>query len=224
MSRLRPWVGAAAVVCMLAALYMAFLYVPTEPNMKMAQRIFYFHVPAAITAFLAFAMVFVCSLVFLRTESRQADRLAQAAAEIGVLLSVIVLVTGPIWAKPVWGVYWRWEPRLTSMLVLFCMYGAYLMVRRYGTDDSKTPRLAAVLGVVAFANVPLVYFSVNLWAAEQQLHPQKVDLAPEMRVALWIAMAAFVLLFIVLVDQNVRLQSCDERLSELREAQSRDII
>jgi heme exporter protein C len=222
MSRLRPWVGAASFVCMLAAQYMAFLYAPTEPNMQMAQRIFYFHVPAAITAFLAFALVFICSVAYLKTEARCWDRVAYGAAEIGVLLSVIVLVTGPIWAKPVWGVYWRWEPRLTSMLVLFCMYAAYLMVRRYGTDDGKTPRLAAVLGIVAFANVPLVYFSVNMWAADQQLHPQRVELAPEMRATLWVAMAAFMLLFIVLLDRNVRLQLCAERVSDLRDAQNRD--
>lgn len=215
--RFRVVLAAGVLVGMLVALWMVFLYVPSEPRMGLAQRIFYFHVPAAVTAFIAFFIVFVASIAFLRTESCSWDRLASAAAELGTVFSLIVLITGPIWAKPVWGVYWRWEPRLTSMLVLFSLYVAYLMVRRYGTDARGAPRLAAVLGIVAFANVPLVYLSVNLWAAEQQLHPRRVELAPEMVGTLAMVTGVFVLLFVLLLDHGVALQKLAERLDDMRE-------
>lgn len=202
---------------MTVALAAVFLYVPTEPTMKMAQRIFYFHVPSAVSAFLAFAIVFIASIQYLRTQEVKWDRLALSAAELGVMFSLIVLITGPIWAKPIWGVYWVWEPRLTSMLILFSMYVAYLMVRNYGTDASRTPRLAAVLGILAFANVPLVYFSVNFWAAEQQLHPQRVELAPTMKYTLYVCFMAFILFFAYLLKYRYELEMAADALDKLRQ-------
>jgi heme exporter protein C len=143
--------------------------------------------------------------------------LAVSAAELGVVFATIVLITGPLWARPVWGVFWRWEPRLTSMLVLFAMYVAYLLVRRYGAASGHTPRLAAVIGIAAFANVPLVYYSVQLWAAEQQLHPRQVTLAPAMKQTLFVCLAAVLLLFAVLLRFRVRLEALADRVRVLQE-------
>ena len=205
-------------ISLLLALAAALLYAPTEKVMGDTQRIFYFHVPAAISAFICFFLVFLGSVQYLRTQYAHWDRLALCAAEIGVLFGLIVLVTGPLWAKPIWGVYWRWEPRLTSMLIAFSIYVAYLMVRTQGGNGSQTPRLAAVLGIVAFINVPLVYYSVDLWAADQQLHPQRnVALQPEMRYALWVCFAAFFLLLALLLKHRIELAKIEEAVEKIRQ-------
>ena len=152
---------------MLVALGAIFLWVPTEKEMGTVQRIFYFHVPAAFSSFLAFFLVFVGSIQYLRTREDKWDRLALCSAELGVIFALIVLITGPLWAKPIWGVYWRWEPRLTSMLITFTIYVAYLMVRGYG----PVQRISAVLGILAFVNVPLVYYAVDLWGRRPTATP-----------------------------------------------------
>ena len=199
---------------MLVALGAIFLWVPTEKEMGIVQRIFYFHVPAAISSFLAFFLVFVGSVQYLRTREDKWDRLALCSAELGVIFALIVLITGPLWAKPIWGVYWRWEPRLTSMLITFTIYVAYLMVRGYG----PVQRISAVLGILAFANVPLVYYAVDLWAADQQLHPPRnVELEPTMQYAKWICCAAFFLLLFRLLAQRMELARIEKAVVLLRQ-------
>ncbi len=213
-----PVLSGLVLLSMLAALYAVFLYAPMEKEMGNTQRIFYFHVPAAFCAFICFFLVFLGSVQYLRTRQVHWDRLALCAAELGVVFGLIVLVTGPIWAKPIWGVYWRWEPRLTSMLITFTIYVAYLMIRTHGTRSGQAPRLAAVLGVVAFANVPLVYYSVDLWAAEQQLHPPRnVGLQSEMKYTLWICFAAHFLLLTQLLLRRLDLARVEEAVERLRQ-------
>lgn len=199
---------------MLVALGAIFLWVPTEKEMGIVQRIFYFHVPAAFSSFLAFFLVFVGSIQYLRTRADKWDRLALCSAELGVIFALIVLITGPLWAKPIWGVYWRWEPRLTSMLITFTIYVAYLMVRGYG----PVQRISAVLGILAFVNVPLVYYAVDLWAADQQLHPPRnVELEPAMQYAKWICCAAFFLLLFRLLAQRMELARIEKAVVLLRQ-------
>jgi heme exporter protein C len=118
-----------------------------------------------------------------------------AAAELGVLFSLFVLISGPLWARPIWGVFWRWEPRLTTMMITFTIYVAYLMVRSYGEPGERTQRFAAVVGIFAFVMVPFVRYSINLWAADQQLHPPSVDLDPAMATTKYVSYIAFALLF-----------------------------
>ena len=186
--------------------------------MGIIQRIFYFHVPSAMSAFLAFFLVFVGSIQYLRTRDEKWDRLALGAAELGVMFALIVLITGPLWAKPVWGVYWRWEPRLTSMLITFTIYVAYLMIRDFGAQSSQAPRLGAVLGILAFTNVPLVYFAVDLWSANQQLHPPRnVALDPTMEYAKWICYATFFLLLMHLMSQRMELARIETAVERLRQ-------
>ncbi len=216
-ARLSSLFAALLLLSMIAALALVFLYVPTEKEMGLVQRIFYFHVPSAVSAFVAFLLVFIGSIQYLRTQAAKWDRLARCAAELGVLFSAIVLVTGPLWARPIWGVYWRWEPRLTSMLIMFSLYVAYLMVRSYGADSTRTPRLAAVLGILAFANVPLVYYSGNLWAVEQQLHPQRIALDAEMKYTLYVCFGAFFLLFSFLLSRRLELEKVADELTRLKQ-------
>jgi heme exporter protein C len=209
-------VESGLAVLMIAALFAVFVYVPSEREMGVVQRIFYFHVSSAIAAFVGFAMVFVASIQYLRTRRENWDCLALAAAELGVVFSLIVLISGPIWAKPIWGVFWRWEPRLTSMLIAFTIYVAYLIVRSYTTGSpDRTRRFAAVIGVVAFVNVPLVYYSVNLWSTDQQLHPREVELAPAMVQTRYLAFAAIIALFFYLLKRRYELEKLERNVERL---------
>ena len=144
------------------------LYAPTERVQGDAQRIFYVHVPLAWVAYLAFFVVFVASVAYLRTRRERWDVLALASAEVGLLFTTLVLVTGSLWARPIWGTWWSWDARLTTTLVLWLLYAGYRMVRAYAGDAARGARYAAVLGIVGFLDVPLVHQSVVWW---RTLHP-----------------------------------------------------
>ena len=199
------------------ALWMALFYAPREMMMGDAQRIFYFHVPSAWIGFFAFFVVFVASLVFLRTRQRRWDALALAAAEIGVVFTTLVLLTGPLWGKVVWGVYWVWDARLTTTLILWLIYVGYLMLRS-SAEGERRARFAAVLGIVGFLDVPLIYLSVSWW---RTMHPGYVvtepgGLAPQMTQTLMVALASFTLLFALLLVARLRLEQVRDRLNVLR--------
>jgi heme exporter protein C len=151
-------------------LYGALIQAPTEQTMGDVQRIFYYHVPSAWTAFCLFFVNLVASIVYLVWRTPKADALALASAEVGVVFCTVVLVTGPIWARPVWGIWWTWDLRLTLTLVLWLLYVSYLMLRRF-SSSGQTPMMAAVLAVLGALDVPLVYFSI--WFFRTQ-HPQPV--------------------------------------------------
>ncbi len=135
-----------------------------------AARIVYFHVPIAWVAFLAFFVVFVASIAYLRTSNPRWDHLGRASAEVGVVFTTLALITGAIWGYPIWGTWWSWDPKLTTTLILWFMYLAYLMVRSYA-EPPRGPRYAAILGIVGFFDVPIVYLSSYWW---RTLHPQPV--------------------------------------------------
>jgi heme exporter protein C len=189
------------------ALYMAFIGAPREQTMGDVQRIFYFHVPAAITGFTAFAVNFAASLMYVIKKNRWWDSLALSAAEAGVFFFSIVLVTGPIWAKPVWFVWWTWSPRLTLSLVLCLLYAAYLLIRNYITDPERKAMTAAIFGIVAFIDVPLVWFSIRWW---RDIHPSPMlesgGLSPSMRPALAACCWFFMILFLYLLRRRFYLE------------------
>jgi heme exporter protein C len=198
-----PWHAAATAVSMLLLLYGAFLYAPQDRLQGPVQRIFYVHVPSAWIGMLAFLVVFVASIAVLVTRSRRWDRLAASSAEVGVVFTTGVLLTGPLWARPVWGTYWSWDPRLTSYFVLWLLYLTYLALRSYVVDPARRARYSAVLGIVAFLDVPLVYVSVRWW---RSLHPGPVvanregpQLPGEMLAVLLVGIAAFTLFYLLLV-------------------------
>jgi len=168
--RVFPILGVLTAVLLSYGLYEALIGAPTEQSMGDVQRIFYYHVSSAWTAFLLFTINFVASVVYLIRRSVKADILALVTAEVGVVFCTVVLVTGPLWARPVWGIWWTWDVRLTSTLVLWLIYISYLMLRRFSTS-SQTPVLAAALAIFGALDVPLVYFSI--WIFRTQ-HPQPV--------------------------------------------------
>src|ERR1700678_948213 len=170
MKRAFPILAVLTGVLLSYALYQALVVAPTEQTMGDVQRIFYYHVPSAWTAFILFFINFVASIVYLTWRNAKADMLALVTAEVGVVFCTVNLVTGPIWARPVWGIWWTWDLRLTLTLVLWLIYVSYLVLRRF-SDSAQTPKLAAVLAIFGALDVPLVYFSI--WFFRTQ-HPQPV--------------------------------------------------
>lgn len=160
------------IILMLVNLYTIFFVAPMVLEQHWAQKIFYIHVPIAWTGFLSYFIVMVAGILFLLKKDPFWDRLGLAAAEIGTLFIVLVLITGPIWATPIWGRPWVWEPRLTTTLILFLIYVGYFMLRKFGGHPERVARYAAVLGIMAFIDVPLIFYSVKFWAPQFQLHPQ----------------------------------------------------
>ena len=135
-------------------------------------NIFYVHVPIAWTAFILYFFVMICSVFYLINKKNIWDNTAYAFAEVGTIFMALVLITGPIWAKPAWGYFWPWEPRLTTSLVLFIIYIGYFMLREFGGSLEQTSKYSSVLGIIAFLNVPLIFISVKFWLPEMQSHPQ----------------------------------------------------
>jgi len=170
MKRVFPILAVLTAGLLSYGLYAALVLAPTEQTMGNVQRIFYYHVPSAWTAFCLFFINLVASIVYLVRRNSHADALALASAEVGVVFCSVVLVTGPIWARPVWGIWWTWDLRLTLTLVLWLIYVSYLMLRRF-SSSGQTPVMAAVLAILGALDVPLVYFSI--WFFRTQ-HPQPV--------------------------------------------------
>jgi len=165
-----PILGILTAILLSCALYMALVWAPTEKTMGNVQRIFYYHVPSAWTAFILFFVNFVASVLYLIKRKPAADIVALVSAEVGVVFCTVVLVTGPIWARPVWGIWWTWDVRLTSTLVLWLIYVSYLFLRRF-SSSGQTPTLAAALAVLGALCVPFVYLSIRFFRTQ---HPQPV--------------------------------------------------
>ena len=212
MNKLFPWL---LVVTIGMFGYAPFLIVnaPYESTMGLVQKIFYFHVPSAMAMFLAAFTCGIASAVFLFGRRPGADRVALAAAEITVLLGLIVLLSGPLWARKAWGVWWQWDARLTSTLVMWLVFQAYLLLRRFGGPGSE--KLAAAVGMFGAALVPFVYWSVNLWRTVHPTTNVVPTLAPSMRGPFWWCAVAFVCLFVLLLMARVELEKRRARLDEL---------
>jgi heme exporter protein C len=205
-------------ILMIAALYMIFIYVPTDKTTGIVQRIFYFHVPVAWVSFLAFFITFIFSILYLWKRKVKWDYIAHASAEIGVLFTTLVLITGPIWAKPTWGIWWTWDARLTTSLVLWIIYIAYLLVRSFATDSAKSARYGAVIGIIGFIDVPLVFLTVNLWRTQ---HPTTIifegGLETSMLLTLLVCIAAFTVLYVLLLIQSSNLKSMKANITHLKD-------
>ncbi len=183
-----------------------------ESTMGLVQKIFYFHVPSW---FVMFTAVFICgieSAIFLFRRKPAADRVAFAAAEIAVVFGLLGLVTGPLWGRKAWGVWWQWDARLTMALLVELIFIGYLLVRKYGGPGSE--KLAAAMAIFGMANVPFVYVSVNIW---RTIHPQTSvvpSLPPGMKGTFWFCVIAFMLLFALLMPLRVRLEHLRAALDE----------
>ncbi|WP_370325948.1 cytochrome c biogenesis protein CcsA [Euzebya sp.] len=192
----------------LAALVLAFTAPPDRLQGDL-QRLLYVHVPAAWLAYLAFAVTLVGSVAWLRTRHDRWDRLAASSAEVGTLFTGLALVLGSIWGKPVWGVWWTWDPRLVTTALLLLVYLGYLGLRRGTPHPTSRAKRSAILGIVAFVQVPIVHLSVVWWRTLHQpatvLRPSAASMAPTMLAALFASLAAFTLLYIVLVRTRIHL-------------------
>ena len=211
-----------ATIAMLAALWCVFMYVPNERMQGAVQRIFYFHVNAAWAAFLGFFVAAGASAMFLWRGHAEYDRLAVAAVEIGMMFCTMVLITGPIWARPIWGAWWTWDPRLTMTVILWTVYAVYLVLRSGAREDPQIARYAAVLAVIGVLDVPLIMISVRLWRG---IHPSVISAPankggledPRMVVALLVTLVAFALLFLWLFwlrYEGLRLRDALQRVED----------
>src|SRR2546430_2394967 len=215
MKRVFPILGILTAALLSYALYEALIAAPTEQTMGNVQRIFYYHVASAWTAFLLFFINFGASVAYLIRRNPIADAIAVTTAEVGVVFCTVVLVTGPLWARPVWGIWWTWDVRLTSTLVLWLIYLSYLMLRRFSTSG-QTPVLAAALAIFGALDFPLVYFSI--WIFRTQ-HPQPVicgggSFVPPVVHVLLINWFAFLWLAALLCWSRYRLRSEERRVGK----------
>jgi|Deesub1362A_J573_1020465.scaffolds.fasta_scaffold24154_3 heme exporter protein C len=209
----------SVLVLMPFSLYLAFLYAPVEKTMGIVQKIFYFHVPGAWVASLAFLIVFIASILFLKTTDFKYDIIARASAEIGVVFCTLTLLTGPIWGKFAWGAWWDWgEPKLVIFLVLWLMYLGYLLLHRSIQEDLRRAKYAAVYGIAAFLDVPIVFLSV-LWY--RTVHPPLVivergGLDAKMKLAFFVSLFTFTLLYFIFFQQVRSTIELRERLKEIK--------
>jgi heme exporter protein C len=200
-------VGGVTIAALVAGVVMAFGVAPREVTQGNVQRIMYLHVPSVWVAYLAFAVVLVASIVYLARRLEAADRLAYASAEVGVLFTGLTIATGSIWGKPTWGTWWTWDARLTSVSILFVMYLGYLLLRGMIEDREQGARYAAVLGIVAAFNIPLVHFSVYWWRTLHQppslMKPGPGTMPGVIAAALLVNFVAFSLLYVYFVSKRV---------------------
>ena len=205
-------------VLMFLTLYMIFLYVPVEKEMGIVQKIFYLMVPMGWLALLSFLIVFIGSIFYLINKDSKWDVLAHSSASIGILFTALALLIGAIWAKPIWGVWWTWEARLTATLVLFMLYVAYFMVRSFTADEARGATFAAVIGIVGFIDIPIIALATTLWRG---MHPGGIifagGLAPSMLLTLIISLITFTFFYFLLLLQQISLKNDENQLKKLQQ-------
>jgi len=205
-------------VGMIASLYTAFIYAPTEEIMGNIQRIFYFHMGAVWVATIAFTVVFIASIQYLRKQTRFWDIMAYSSAELGVLFTTLTIITGSIWAKPVWGTWWTWDPQLTTTFILWILYVVYLILRSSAGSDVKKAKFAAVFGIIAFIDLPLVYASARLMRGISPVvfGGRGGGIAPQMMVALLVCLITFTFLYIALLKQRMDIEEMKDEVTRLK--------
>ena len=217
-ARAKTGLAILALTLLLAALVAAFVVAPTEREMGDVQRIFYFHVASAWTAFLAFFVVFLASIAYLRTKTPRWDIVAASAAEIGIVFTTLTLISGSVWARSAWGTWWTWEPRLTTTLMLWLIYVSYLILREMVEEPDRRAAFAAVFGIIGFVDVPIVFMSIRWW---RTLHPQVVgsegfDMEATMLPALFLSVIAFTVVFLHILILRAGLERSRHEMMELR--------
>lgn len=199
-------------------LYFAFFYAPVERVMGIVQKIFYFHVASAWIGFFAFFVTFVASILYLITKKYTFDDIAAASAEIGLAFCTIVILTGPLWAKPTWGKFWTWDPRLTSTLLLWFIYVGYIMLRQFMDESDRRAKFSAAVGIIGFIDVPVVFLSIQWW--NNTIHPNVVQkggggLHPDMLTAMLVCLSVFTIIYISLLIRRLRLTNLERRIKLL---------
>ena len=208
--------GIATLIGMLTALYCAFIFAPTEASMGTVQRIFYIHAPAGLVSYVAFLVVGVSSILFLYNHDLKWDRLAYCSAEVGVMFAATNISMGMLWAKPVWGIWWTWDARLTLQLVLALIFISYLMLGTYIADPMKRASLQAVFGILGAADVPINYMAIRWWRTQ---HPSPViaggagsGLDPDMWIAFLVSISALLLLYVYLLRRRLDVERSSQQV------------
>ena len=217
---LREGLLVAAAATMAVTLYLIFFWVPTDANLGVSQRIMYFHVPVAMLGLLSIVVVAAASAMHLVTRREEWDGLAYSAAEVGVLLTSLGIVTGAMWAKPTWGTWWTWDPKLTLTLVLWFIYVGYIMLRAYGPKGSQGARYGAVVALIGAIDAPIIYYAANLW---RSTHPTLVvgpaaesgAMDSRMALTLLVSIAAFGLLYVYVLVERYALRRSEAAADEL---------
>ncbi|MGA2429778.1 MAG: cytochrome c biogenesis protein [Candidatus Acidiferrum sp.] len=216
----RGFVGAAVLSLVAASAYASFFIAPTERTMGLIQRIFYFHAASAWAGMTAFSVCFVANLLYVWRRQPKWDSLGVSAAEVGLAFITIVLITGPIWAKPVWGIYWTWDARLTSTFVLWLLYISYLLLRTLIEEPDRRALLSALFGIFAFLDVPLVFGAIRWWRTQ---HPAPVimggpgsGLEPTMRAVFFFSVFALHALMAFLIVERYGLEKLRVELEIVR--------
>jgi heme exporter protein C len=214
--------GLVALAGLAGVYVLALQYTPVEARQGLAQKIFYLHVPAAWCALLAFSLVGIASALYLWLHDPRLDRFAASSAEVGVAFGAVMLTTGPIWAKPIWGTWWTWDARLTLTLFLFFLFIGYLALRAALHDPGERARLSAVVGILGMLLVPFIHLSVYLF---RTLHPQPIvlkpsapSLPPEMLRTLLVSMLVFTVLYVGLVSLRYGLAMIEDAAEEASDA------
>ena len=217
----RALVGAVVLCLVGAAAYASFYIAPTERTMGLIQRIFYFHAASAWARMTAFSICFVANLLYVWRRQPRWDSLGVSAAEVGLAFITVVLITGPIWAKPAWGIYWTWDARLTSTFVLWLLYISYLLLRTLIEEPDRRALLSALFGIFAFLDVPIVFGAIRWWRTQ---HPAPVimggpgsGLEPTMRAVFFFSVLALHALMVFLIVERYGLEKLRMELDILRQ-------
>ena len=199
------------------AIGMVFFYAPLEKTMGSVQKIFYFHVPLAMMAFLSFFVAFIAGIMYLRRRQPIWDARLAASVEIGVVLTTLVLITGSLWGKPIWNTYWTWDPRLTTSLILWFIFASCLILRSAVEEEGKRATYSAVMAIVGFIDVPIVFLSARLY---RSIHPtvfrsDSVGLEPSMLTTLMVCLIAMLTFWVSLYNYRVALQVQETAANEI---------
>jgi heme exporter protein C len=207
----------ASALLMALTLYMVYMWVPTEQNLGVSQRIFYFHVPLGWIGMVSIIVVAVASIVHLYTGKQKWDDLAYSTAELGIIFASLILITGAVWAKPVWGVWWTWDAKLTTTLVLWFIYAGYLMVRAYGPAGTQGRRFASVIALIGAIDAPIIYKATDWWRSAHPDNNVPSDLNEQMALTFLVSLVTFTIIYVYLLMERYSLRRSESDLDELHQ-------
>jgi len=209
-----------SLALIIITLYLIFINVPTDANLGISQRIFYIHVPIAWLGMISIVVVAIASALYLWTKNNKWDDLAYSTAEYGMMFATLIIVTGAVWAKPVWGVWWTWDSKLTTTIILWFIYASYLILRAYGPKGIQQARYAAIIALIGAIDAPIIYLATQWW---RTAHPSYVvgplessgGLDPQMRTAFLVSMITFTVLYVFLLSNRYKIRRSETELDEL---------
>lgn len=208
---------------MLVTIYMVFMWVPTEQNLGVSQRIFYFHVPLGWIGMVSIFVVGIASVIHLLTKKNLWDAIAYSAAELGVIFATLILITGAVWAKPVWGVWWSWDPKLTTTLILWFVYVGYLMVRSFSPRGSQGRRYASVVALLGAIDAPIIYLASIWWRTAHPnlnigpLAESDSDLDSKMLITFFVSLITFTIFYVYVMLERIQMRKCEDDLDEVHQ-------